>query len=54
MISGLTVKLAHKHPGTVDINRRAELTAVYRDEWEKAKEEDRERVSFYVQPAVYY
>ena len=54
MISGLTVKLAHKHPGTVDVNRRAELTAVYKDEWEKAREEDRERVSFYVQPAVYY
>jgi|14BtaG_2_1085337.scaffolds.fasta_scaffold41511_3 hypothetical protein len=54
MISGLTLKLAHKHPGTVDINRRNELAQVYAADWEKAKEEDRERVSFFVQPAVYY
>ena len=52
LISGLTVELANKRPAQVDINRRQELKAYYEQDWEKAREEDRERVSFYVQPKV--
>ena len=52
LISGLTVELANKRPAEVDINRRQELKAYYEQDWEKAREEDRERVSFYVQPKV--
>jgi len=52
LISGLTVELANKHPKLVDIPRRQELTQMYEKEWELAREEDRERASFYVQPKV--
>ena len=52
LISGLTVELANKHPKLVDINRRQELIQMYDKEWELAREEDRERASFYVQPKV--
>jgi|TARA_R110002167_G_scaffold355546_1_gene569952 hypothetical protein len=52
LISGLTVEIANKRPAQVDINRRQELKAYYEQDWEKAREEDRERVSFYVQPKV--
>jgi hypothetical protein len=52
LISGLAVELANKRPAQVDINRRQELKAYYEQDWEKAREEDRERVSFYVQPKV--
>ena len=52
LISGLTVELANKHPKLVDINRRQELIQMYEKEWELAREEDRERASFYVQPKV--
>ena len=52
LISGLAVELANKRPAEVDINRRQELKAYYEQDWEKAREEDRERVSFYVQPKV--
>ena len=44
--------LANKHPKLVDINRRQELIQMYEKEWELAREEDRERASFYVQPKV--
>ena len=46
LISGLTVELANKHPKLVDINRRQELIQMYKEEWELAREEDRERASF--------
>ena len=52
LISGLTVELANKHPKLVDINRRQELIQMYEKEWELAREEDRERASFYVTPKV--
>lgn len=52
LISGLTVELANKHPKIVDINRRQELIQMYEKEWELAREEDRERASFYVTPKV--
>jgi len=52
LISGLAVELANKRPAQVDITRRQELKAYYEQDWEKAREEDRERVSFYVQPKV--
>ena len=52
LISGLTVELANKHPKLVDINRRQELIQMYKEEWELAREEDRERASFYVTPKV--
>ena len=52
LISGLTVELANKHPKLVDINRRQELIQMYDKEWELAREEDRERASFYVTPKV--
>ena len=49
MISGLAVELAVKFaPDRLNI-----LKPLYDEEWMKAKEEDRERVSFYVQPQVY-
>lgn len=54
LISGLTVELANKMPGSVDIQRRQELTAIYNEEWQKAQEEDRERASFVVTPSVPY
>ena len=52
LVSGLTVELANKHPKLVDINRRQELIQMYEKEWELAREEDRERASFYVIPKV--
>ena len=52
LISGLTVELANKHPKLVPIDRRQELIQMYEKEWELAREEDRERASFYVQPKV--
>lgn len=49
LISGLAVELAVKFaPDRLNI-----LKPLYDEEWMKAKEEDRERVSFYVQPQVY-
>jgi len=54
LISGLTVELANKLPGSVDIQRRQELTAIYNEEWQKAQEEDRERAAFVVTPSVPY
>ena len=54
MISGLTVELANKLPGVVDIQRRQELTQIYEKEWANTREEDRERASFIVQPSVPY
>ena len=41
-------------PGSVDIQRRQELTAIYNEEWEKARSEDRERAAFVVQPSIPY
>ena len=52
LISGLAVELANKRPAQVDINRRQELKAYYEQDWEKAREEDRERASFFIQPKV--
>ena len=52
LISGLAVELANKRPAQVNIERRQELKLYYEQDWEKAREEDRERVSFYVQPKV--
>ncbi len=49
LISGLAVELAVKK--TPD--RLAVLKPLYDQDWEKAREEDRERVSFHVQPQVY-
>ena len=54
LISGLTVELANKLPGSIDIQRRQELTAIYNEEWEKARAEDRERAAFVVQPSIPY
>ena len=49
LISGLAVELAMKKaPDRMQI-----LKPLYDEDWAKAKDEDRERVSFYVQPQVY-
>lgn len=49
LISGLAVELAMKKaPDRMQI-----LKPLYDEDWSKAKDEDRERVSFYVQPQVY-
>ena len=49
LISGLAVELAMKKaPDKMQI-----LKPLYDEDWSKAKDEDRERVSFYVQPQVY-
>ena len=49
LISGLAVELAMKKaPDRMHI-----LKPLYDEDWSKAKDEDRERVSFYVQPQVY-
>jgi hypothetical protein len=50
-VSGLTYYMAQKRP-QIDINRRQELKAYYEQDWEKAREEDRERASFFIQPKV--
>ena len=52
LISGLAFELANKNPDKVDATRRAELKGIYNEEWEFAKEEDRERASFYIQPKI--
>ena len=49
LISGLAVELAIKKVP----DRLAVLKPLYDQDWEKAREEDRERVSFHVQPQVY-
>ena len=49
LISGLAVELAIKKAP----DRLAVLKPLYDQDWEKAREEDRERVSFHVQPQVY-
>ena len=49
LISGLAVELAIKKAP----DRLAVLKPLYEQDWEKAREEDRERVSFHVQPQVY-
>ncbi len=49
LVSGLAVELAVKKAP----DRLAVLKPLYDQDWEKAREEDRERVSFYVQPQVY-
>jgi len=49
LISGLAVELAVKKAP----DRLAVLKPLYDQDWEKAREEDRERVSFHVQPQVY-
>ena len=48
MISGLAVELAVKRAP----DRLAVLKPLYDQDWELAREEDRERVSFIVQPQV--
>ena len=48
LISGLAVELAVKKAP----DRLAVLKPLYDQDWEKAREEDRERVSFIVQPQV--
>jgi len=49
LVSGLAVELAMKKaPDRISI-----LKPLYDEDWSKAKDEDRERVSFYVQPQVY-
>tara|TARA_R110002167_G_scaffold165243_3_gene362176 strand:- start:747 stop:1460 length:714 start_codon:yes stop_codon:yes gene_type:complete len=52
LISALAVELANKNPAKVDGARRAELKSMYEQEWQYAKEEDRERASFYIQPKI--
>jgi hypothetical protein len=52
LISGLAFELANKNPDKVDATRRAELKGIYNEEWDFAKEEDRERASFYIQPKI--
>ena len=49
LISGLAVELAVKKAP----ERLAVLKPLYDQDWEKAREEDRERVSFHVLPQVY-
>jgi hypothetical protein len=49
LISGLAVELAVKKAP----DRLAVLKPLYDQDWEKAREEDRERVSFHVLPQVY-
>jgi len=49
LVSGLAVELAVKKAP----DRLAVLKPLYDQDWEKAREEDRERVSFHVQPQVY-
>ena len=49
LISGLAVELAIKKAP----DRLAVLKPLYEQDWEKAREEDRERVSFHVKPQVY-
>ena len=49
LISGLAVELAIKKVP----DRLAVLKPLYDQDWEKAREEDRERVSFHVQPQIY-
>jgi hypothetical protein len=49
LISGLAVELAMKKAP----DRLQVLKPFYDEDWAKAKDEDRERVSFYVQPQVY-
>jgi len=49
LVSGLAVELAvKKAPDRLQV-----LKPFYDQDWEKAREEDRERVSFYVQPQVF-
>tara|TARA_R100000455_G_C6269841_1_gene125525 strand:- start:251 stop:964 length:714 start_codon:yes stop_codon:yes gene_type:complete len=52
LISGLAFELANKNSDKVDATRRAELKGIYNEEWQFAKEEDRERASFYIQPKI--
>tara|TARA_R100001591_G_scaffold87000_1_gene93184 strand:- start:152 stop:865 length:714 start_codon:yes stop_codon:yes gene_type:complete len=52
LISGLAFELANKNPDKVDATRRAELKGIYNEEWQFAREEDRERASFYIQPKI--
>jgi len=52
LISGLAFELANKNPAKVDAARRGELKSIYLEEWQFAKEEDRERASFYIQPKI--
>jgi|TARA_R100001079_G_scaffold55433_1_gene28359 hypothetical protein len=52
LISGLAFELANKNADKVDATRRAELKGIYNEEWQFAKEEDRERASFYIQPKI--
>jgi hypothetical protein len=52
LISALAVELANKNPAKVDGARRAELKAMYEQEWQYAKDEDRERASFYIRPKI--
>ncbi len=49
LVSGLAVELAVKKAP----DRLAVLKPLYDQDWEKAREEDRERDSFHVQPQVY-
>ena len=49
LISGLAVELAMKKAP----DRLQVLKPFYDEDWAKARDEDRERVSFYVQPQVY-
>ena len=50
LVSGLSVELAVKQAP----DRLAALIPLYERDWQLAKEEDRERVSFIVQPQVNY
>jgi hypothetical protein len=52
LISGLAFEIANKNPAKVDAARRGELKSIYVEEWQFAKEEDRERASFYIQPKI--
>lgn len=50
MISGLAYKIALKNPDKVPLERLAVLKSEYSTQLEAAKEEDRDRASFFVRP----
>lgn len=50
LVMGLAYKMAMKHPDKVPMDRLAMLKAEYSQLFEMAKEEDRDRSSFFVRP----